>query len=273
MSIKKLSLKSTFFSVAIIALLLFSVIFVWIGIRNSSQSEPPMIAGVSFQGEYKIGDGDWRTFTPGEHIPANKGDVTLRGIFLRHNPETGEVIGPLSPGNTVNLYFNHIGGTAILPGGGKLIFDAENDRLGEDACAIMWGSVPATGADQITIVLHNPHKYGNTNAIDNLFENLSIAPGIYLESMMLEKGSNERAIGALIFIISMVILGIAAFSSIIHIKYNKEMWLIGLMSFFAGGYFMFDAFAVSIWSDTNIFNTRALGLCMMFYIFLIHLKP
>ncbi|MBQ1267092.1 MAG: histidine kinase [Proteobacteria bacterium] len=43
------------------------------------------------------------------------------------------------------------------------------------------------------------------------------------------------------------------------------MWLIGFMSFFAGGYFMFDAFAVSFWNDSNIFNTRALGLCMMLY--------
>ena len=224
-----------------------------------------MIAGVSFQGEYKIGDGEWHTYTNDVHIPADKGDVTLQGIFLMHNPETDEAIGPLPKNITVNLYFNHIGGTTFLPGGGKIVFDAENDLLDEDACASMWGSVPSMGDQPLTIVLHNPHRYGNANAIDEFFEHMSIAPGVYHESMMLEQGEAERTIGTLILIISIVILGIAAFSSIIHIKYSKIIWLIGLMSFFAGGYFMFDAFAVSIWNEPNIFNTRALGLCMMFY--------
>ena len=263
---KKTHPKIRIFSVAIVAILLFCVAFLWIGTRNSSQAKAPMIADVSFQGEYKVGDGEWNTFTKGVHIPATDGDITLHGIFLMHNPETGEAIGPLSPGSTVNLYFNHIGGTAIFPSGRKLVFDAENDILGEDACATMWGSVTSMGDQPLTIILHNPHSYGNANAIDDFFENMSIAPGIYLESMMLEQGETERNIGSLILIISFVVLGIAAFSSIIHIRYSREMWLIGLMSLFAGGYFMFDAFAVSIWNEPNILNTRALGLCMMFYI-------
>ena len=224
-----------------------------------------MIAGVSFEGEYRIGEGEWRSVTKGELIPADRGDVTLRGIFIMLNPETGEPIGPVSAGTTISLYFNHIGGSAILPGGGKIIFDAENEVIGEDACAVMWGSVPATGEDPITIILHNPHKFGNKNAVNDLFAHMSLAPGIYFDNMMLEKGSSERDVGQLIFIISMVIIGISAFSTIIHIKYSKEMWLMGLMSFFAGGYFTFNAFAVSIWNDSNIFNTRALGLCIMFY--------
>lgn len=254
------------FAAVIILLLLFSTIFLWTGTQNSKQSVTPIIAGVSFEGEYMIGSGEWRPFTSGEQIPANKGDVTLRGIFIMLNPETGEPIGPIPAGSTVNLYFNHIGGTAILPGGGKILFDAENEIIGEDACAIMWGGVPATGEDPITIILHNPHKFGNQNAINDFFENMSIAPGIYFDNMMLEKGATERNIGLLIFIISIFIIGISAFSTFIHIKYCKELWMIGLMSFFAGCYFMFDAFAVSIWNESNIFNTRVLGLCIMFYI-------
>ena len=268
MSTKKLngiSVKSAILPISIIVILIFSAIFVWNGIKNSSQAGSPMIAGVSFKGEYKIGEGDWLTYEEGVHIPADKGDVTLRGILIMHNPETGEAIGPLSKGSTVNVYLNHIGGSVILPGGGKIFFDAENDSLGEDACASMWGSFPSMGDEPVTIVLHNPHSYGNTNAIDQLFEYMSIAPGVYLENIMLELGASERTVGSLIIIISIVIIGISTFSSIIHIKYSKQMWLIGLMSFFAGGYFMFDAFAVSLWNEPNIFNTRALGLCMMLY--------
>ena len=261
--LKKLSPK--IFSAAITIILLFSLIFLWAGNRDSKQSEAPSIAGVAFQGEYRIGEGEWRTITMGEHIPANRGDVTLHGIFVMLNPQTGEVIKPLSTNLTVNLYFNHIGGTAILPGGGKIIFDAENESIGEDACAAIWGSLPSTGENPITITLHNPHNYGNPNAIDDFFEHMSIAPGTYLTTIMLEKGAVERNIGNWMFLISVVIIGISVFSTVIHIKCSKEMWMIALMSLFASGYFMFDAFAVSHWSEPNIFNTRVLGLCMMFY--------
>ena len=258
--------KTFFISLSIILLLILSVTFLWTGARNTSQSEAPMIAGVSFQGEYKIGDGEWQTFAEGVHIPANLGDVTLRGIFLMHNPVTGEAIGPLSASSTVYFYLNHIGGTVILPSGGKFAFDAENEIIGEDACAEMWGSVPSTGEEPITIVLHNPHQYGNSNAIDEFFAHMSIAPGTFLENMMLKLGATERNIGIVILLISTVILGISAFSTVIRIKYSKIMWLIGLMAFFAGGYFLFDSFAVSMWNEPYIFNTRVLGLCMMFYI-------
>ena len=261
--LKKLSPK--IFSAAITVILLFSLIFLWVGNRNSKQSETPSIAGVAFQGEYRIGEGEWRPITKGEHIPANQGDVTLHGIFVMLNPQTGEVIKPLSTSLSVNLYFNHIGGTAILPGGGKIIFDAENESIGEDACATIWGSLPSTGENPITIILHNPHNYGNPNAIDDFFEHMSIAPGTYLTSIMLEKGAVERNIGNWMFLISLVIIGISVFSTVIHTKYSKEMWMIALMSLFASGYFMFDAFAVNYWSEPNIFNTRVLGLCMMFY--------
>lgn len=268
MSTKKLngiSVKSAILPITIAVILLFSAIFVWNGIHNSSQAGAPRIANVSFKGEYKIGEGEWQTYEEGVHIPADKGDVTLCGIFVMHNPETNEPIGTLSKGSTVNVYLDHISGYVILSGGGKIFFDAENDSLGEDACAIMWGAVPSMAEEPITIVLHNPHSYGNTNAIDHFFEYMSIAPGVYFESIMLTMGEAERTVGSLIIIISIVIIGISTFSSIIHIKYSKQMWLIGLMSFFAGGYFMFDAFAVSLWNEPYIFNTRALGLCMMLY--------
>jgi sensor histidine kinase YesM len=128
----------------------------------------------------------------------------------------------------------------------------------------MWNAVTSTGDAPITMVLHNPHRFGNENAIDEFLENMSAAEGIYLEAMMLEKGAPQRNVGLMILIISLIILGIAAFSTIIHVR-SMEMWLIGLMSLSASGYLLFDAFAVSIWNDSNIANTRVLGLCMMFY--------
>ena len=261
----KRSLRRLIVTIAIIAILISSVVFLWLGTRNTSQSASSMIAGVSFQGEYKIGDGEWRPITPGEHIPSTEGDVTLKGIFMMHNPTTGEALNPVSAGSTVKIYLNHIGGMVILPSGGKIPFDAEYEVLGEDACAIMFSSVPSMGEEPVTIVLQNPHSYGNENAIDEFFAHMSIAPTSLHGSLMLEMGESERNVGILIFISSLIILGIAAFSTVIHLKYSNDLWMIGLMTFFAGGYFLFDAFAVSIWNDPYIFNTRALGLCIMLY--------
>lgn len=265
-SILKQESKKTFIITAsIIALFILSVFFLWIGTRNSTQASPPIIIDISFQGEYKIGDRDWQKIIEGEHISSTQGDVILRGIFQMHDPTNNEPLGPLFADLPVHLYFNHIGGYAILPGEKIFQFDTEHDLFGEDACAVMWSAVPSSGETPITIVLHNPHLFGNENAIDEFLDNMSAAEGIFLESAMLAKGEPQRNVGLTILIISFIILGISAFSTIIHVKKFKEMWLIGLISFFAGGYLLFDAFAVSIWNNSYIMNTRALGLCMMFY--------
>ena len=265
---KKNILKSKitlFVSLSMMAIFLFSLFFLWEGKNNSQQAQTPIIIGVSFQGEYKIGDGDWHEIIKGEHISSTKGDVTLRGIFQMYDPTNNEPLGPLFADSPVSLYFNHIGGYAILPEGDIFLFDSEHDLFGEDICAVFWTAILSTGETPITIVLQNPHHFGNENAIDEFLENMSAAEGVYLESMMLKKGATQRNIGLLILITSLIILGIAAFSTIIHVKKYKEMWLIGLMSLFAGGYLLFDAFAVSIWNTSYITNTRMLGLSMMFY--------
>jgi signal transduction histidine kinase len=254
-----------FISASIIALFFFSIFFIWLGSYNSTQARSPLIIGISFQGEYKIGNGEWQPITNGKHISSTQGDVTLHGTFQMHNPENNEPLGAFFANLPVHLYLNHIGGYAILPDGEIFHFDTEHEYFGEDNCAIMWSAVASTGENPITIVLQNPHRFGNENAIDEFLENMSAAEGIYLESIMLKKGQTQRTTGILILITSFIILGIAAFSTIIHVRKYKEMWLIGLMSLSAGGYFMFDAFAVSIWNNSNITNTRMLGLCMMFY--------
>ena len=148
---------------------------------------------------------------------------------------------------------------------GTLRFDAENDRIGEDACAVMRGSFSIANTETTTIIIHNPHKYGNENAVDEFLKNMSLAPGIHLNQIDLEVDQTYRNIGLLIIISSMIILGIAFFSSIIQIPYTKDIWLIGLMSLFAGIYFLFDTYGIYTWNDSFITNTRLLGLSMMLY--------
>ena len=243
-------------SAGIVVILLLSLLFVWSGHRNSTQASPAFVIDIVFQGEYKIADGEWQTIIEGEHISSTQGDVTLRGTFQMVDPEINAPIGALFADLPVHLYFNHIGGYAILPGGETIPFEVEHEMFGEDTCAVMWSAVPSTGEEPITIVLQNPHGFGNEYAIDDFLKNMSAAEGIYLESMMLEKGESQRNVGLFILLSSLIILGIAAFATFIHVKKWKEMWIIGLMSLSAGGYLLFDAFAVSIWNDSYIVNTR-----------------
>lgn len=264
--------RYTLLTICLVALLLISAIFVWSGSDNSMQSSYPTSADASFQGHYKIGDGEWLPISEGEHISSTKGDVTLLGSFKIHNPETGAPLDRFPYSAPITLYFNHINATIYAQDGRKFHFSIENKELGEDMCGITLNhfSLSAIGVNEdnnlLTIVIHNPHRFGNENAIDEFLANISLAQGAELERIILDKGSSERNISIAVIIFSLIILGIAMFSSIIRIKYSKNIWLIGLVVFFAGLYFLFDSFGVCLWSRSIIVNTRVLCLCIMLYI-------
>lgn len=266
-TIKNKSFFKHFATIGIVLLIGFCLFFLWKGENNSKQSEAPVIAGVMFEGKYQIADGEWHEIKKGEHIPSTQGDVTLRGQFIMLNPTTGEPISPVRAGESVSFYCNHIGVQILIEGIGKLPpLDPENEQIGEDACAIMRSSFTIPGPDYtVNIFIHNPHKYGNENAIDEFLENMSLAPGVFLQQIDLAVDQNNRNVGLVIAITSMIILGISFFSSVIHISYAKDIWLIGLMSLFAGIYILFDTYGIYVWNDSFITNTRILGLSMMLY--------
>lgn len=254
-------------AIGVIVLIGFCLFFLWDGQQNSLQSQAPMSADVVFEGEYKIGDGEWKEIKKDEHISSTQGDVTLRGKFITLNPVTGEPLSVVSPGSSISFYCNHIAVQIPIEGVGTIRFDVENERIGEDACAIMRSSFTVSNSEQpITIVIHNPHKYGNENAVDEFLRHMSLVPGLYLQQIDLEVDEVDRNIGLIIVITSIIIIGIAFFSSIIHIPYSKDIWLIGLMSLFAGTYLLFDTYGIYNWNDSFITNTRILGLSMMLYI-------
>ena len=57
-------------------ILILVVLLLWHGNATSMQAQPALLAGVYFDGEYRIADGAWQEIVEGEHIPATKGDVT-----------------------------------------------------------------------------------------------------------------------------------------------------------------------------------------------------
>ena len=102
-------LKHSQLQVAGILMLLFlAVLLLLFNHLNSSQATSAMAAQVRFEGEYRIGDGSWQEITEGQHIPATKGDVTLRGNFHMLTPD-GEYVGIYSGDLPIAFYTNHIG--------------------------------------------------------------------------------------------------------------------------------------------------------------------
>ena len=239
--------------------------FVYTGRNYGNQAMNAMYLSAEFRGQYKIGNGEWRPYSKGEHIPADKGDVTLKGNFQMFVPNTGEVVGPASEGTVLAFYFNHIGGEVSENGTEFRPFDAELDIAGEDMCGKMYIGYICSGAEEITIRLKNPHKFGNSGAIDDFLNNLNTYGGTDFERDMLNRGSSHRIWGFILILFAFMILGTAIFSMLIHIKGNGKLWLVGCSIFFAGVFFLFRAHGVMFFSEIIKFNTRMLLGSMMLY--------
>ena len=264
-SIKEKSNKKIFVGICISLLAVILCIFVYTGRDYGNQAMNALYLSAEFRGEYKVADGDWKPYVKGEHIPADKGDVTLKGNFQLFVPTTGEVVGNATEGTILAFYFNHIGGEVSEGGEEFRPFDAESNLIGEDLCGKMYIGYECKGAEEITIKLKNPHKFGNPGAVDDFLNNLSTYGGTDFERDTLNRGSVQRILGIALILFAFMILGTAIFSMLIHIKGSKNLWLVGLGVFSAGVYFLFKAHGVMFFSEIIKFNTRMLVGSMMLY--------
>ena len=249
-----------------VLILLIAILLLWRGNASSSQAISATPAGVTFQGEYRIGDGPWQEIVPGKHIPATKGDVTLRGNFHLWTPD-GEYIGPFQSKAPIALYTNHINLTFREGQGEPYTVDTENPLFGVSACGVDWTAHTFTGdgSEPIEILVHNPHRYGNDTAIDTLLSRLAIWGSLDFETGVLKDSAPQRNTGIFFIIASLLLLGTALFSTLIHTKNSKLLWLLGLVILFAGIYFIYSMDGVSFWKSSQVFNTTLLGISMMLY--------
>ena len=249
-------------------LILFACGLLWFSNSTSMQAEPAMLADVYFDGEYRIGDGEWKPIVEGEHIPSTKGDVTLRGNLHMLAPD-GEYVGIYRGELPVAFYIDHINLTFIEGESEPYQIDAENPLYGDSSCGVVWGAYAFTREENetIQILIHNPHAFGNENAIDEMLAGISLWSGIDFEKAVLAGGEAQRNIGLLFVIVSLMLLGIALFASLIHVKNSVIFWQTGLVAMFAGVYFAYSADGVFFWSESIVTNTALLGISMMFYTF------
>ena len=257
--------KKIFIGICIALLVVVLSAFVYTGRNFGNQAMNAMYLSAEFQGEYKVADGDWQPYVKGEHIPSDKGDVTLKGNFQLYVPTTGEVLGKASEGTVLAFYFNHIGGEISEGGEEFRPFDAETDIIGEDLCGKMYIGYVCKGADEIIIKLKNPHKFGNPEAVDDFLDNLSTYGGTDFERDTLNRGSMHRIMGIVLILFAFMILGTSIFSALIHIKGNAIMWYAGFAVLCAGIYFLFKGHGVMFFSEIIKFNTRMLISSMMLY--------
>ena len=254
-----------FVGICIFLLAIVLCTFVYTGRQYGGQAMNAMYLSAEFQGEYKVADGDWQPYVKGKHIPANKGDVTLKGHFQLFVPTTGEIVGIAEEGTVLAFYFNHIGGEVSEDGKNFRPFDAEFDLIGEDLCGKMYIGYECSGDEEITIRLKNPHKFGNPGAVDDFFNNLSTYGGTDFERDTLNRGSFYRILGIALILFSFMILGTAIFSMLIHIKESKNLWFVGVGTFSVGIYFLFNAHGVVYFSEIIKFNTRMVAGSIMLY--------
>ena len=269
---KKEKVNSRFFNTTtltiagVVLLLLSAVILLWHGNATSNQAAPALLAQVYFDGEYRIEDGAWQKIIKGNHIPSTKGDVTLRGNFHMLTPD-GEYVGIYNGDIPVALYTNHINLTFYEGENEPFRFDMENPLFGDSSCGEGWSAytIANSGDEPMEILIHNPHNFGNETAIDELLSKTALWSGLDFEKSVLESGETQRELGILFIVVSILLLGIALFSSLIHIKNNKIIWVIGIVILFAGTYLSYSADGVSIWSESTVSNTTLSGCSMMLY--------
>lgn len=264
--LKQILKKPPVFFVLSVLLLILSFSFIIYMDKHNIQSSNPVPPKVIFVGEYKIGDGDWNEYD-GTNIPIYHGkDITLSGYFMLIDPNTKEQY-PVSKGLGVAFYLNHINVSIVNKDGTKTQLFCEVEEAGESSCGETWQyyMITTDAFEKMTILISNPHIYGNPNALNNMLESLSLYYNTYFELMILKDSRIERAFGLLVMFGGIVVIAIGLFSYLLRIKRIKSIFPIGFAIFFAGLYVFFSTKSISLYFESISQNTIIVELAAMFY--------
>ena len=262
--------KSYLHLAGILVLLSLAALLLLVTNTNSTQALNALVAQVRFYGEYRIENGEWQEIIEGQHISATKGDVTLRGNFHMLTPY-GEYVGIYSGDMPIAFYTDHINLIFNEKEGEPHVMELEDPMYGVSACGVSWNaySLMVGCEEPIEILIHNPHKFGNENAIDEMLSNLALWSGLDFESGILASGQTQRYSGLFFIIVSLVLLGSALFSALLRIPNSRIIWMLGVTILSAGIYLAYSSPGVSLWSESIAANTNLLGFSMMFYMLLV----
>ena len=259
--------KHSFIIISVILFLVLSCSLVIDAARNNSQAEWAIVPDIRLIGEYKIADGEWKDIVEGEHIPATKGDVMLRGVLEICDPETNDFYGKLTKGSLMYFTFNHINLALTKNHEITVVYDMENPLIGEDACGYNSMVIEYGGKDgYFEGVIRNYHSFGNEGAVDEFLSSMKLYASDYSEKTALRSGKDERVVAIMIIISAFLVLGLAIFSYIFDRSTFKNYLFGGLLILSAGLFFLFTSEAIYLWSDLLIVNTMLKGISAMAYL-------
>lgn len=248
-----------------ILLLMVSAVLIFVMAYNDNQSSAAMLMRVTFQGEYQTGSEGWKPFENDTRITCLEEEVHLKGFFQLEAPD-GTVLGKVPKDLPIITYFDHIGGKYTV---GQLTheFDMENKLCGNSACGENWVifECPIDENETLEIVLRNPHKYGNGNAVETFLDSMYIYPETAFEQQMIKESTPHRTVGIVVMVVALILLGAALFSTMLRVPHSGIIWLFGLMILFAGAFFVLDSPNFCLSSNHTFFNTTAKNLCIILY--------
>jgi sensor histidine kinase YesM len=261
--------ESRVLTACILGLLLFALCFVGFSFSAKGESHASVLPYCSFQGQYRIVDGEWQDIEQGKHISATKGEVTLKGSFKLHNPETGEILQGVPKGTALHLYFNHINVKISVPGQPETRYSYEHGQLGDIACGRVWQRFLFTGNpdDEVTITISNPHAFGNESAVDDFLSGVSLHVEGYTEEALAREADAKMVTSIVVLCCALIILGVAIFSRQIKIGTYKSFCFLGGVLLSAGLYFLFSPEIAAINSFSLIVNTNLRELSRFLYFF------
>ena len=257
-----------FAALAIVFVAIVSVIIAVILQGGSNQAEDAIIPDVIFCGEYKISDGEWKPIQNAGHISSTDGNVELKGVFRLYYAQTGEDLGAVESGTVISLYLDHIKATIKDSSGNVWVSDNENELVGRGSCTEKWNEYIFDGkaGDEVTVTVYNPHVFGNEGAVDRMLDSL----GIYIEGgnsgLLSDMSAIELTVVILLTVFLFVLFGVSLLLSVIRNRYSGEIWLLWLLVFFGGIYFVFSRDNIAIWNPSYALNTVMLGSSMMLYL-------
>ena len=193
---------------------------------NPSMAMPASILTATFDGEYKIEDGEWEKISKDEHISSTQGKVTLRGKFTVLLPD-GEFLTDNPEGLFFNFYCNHIS-VQVRVGEETVVFDSEHPKIGTDACGVMWSSYFfPEGTDGVTeIVISNPHNHGNETAIDEFLDSIRMDDPTMLADSLAKQYDKSRYVGFSFIALALVVFVLTIVAFVAKLKIANFLWMI-----------------------------------------------
>ena len=90
----------------------------------------------------------------------------------------------------IAFYTDHINLTFYETGAEPFVVDTENPLYGDSVCGESWtaGFFTSETNEQIEILVHNPHSFGNETAIDEMLSSMAFWTGIEFEKNILSSG-------------------------------------------------------------------------------------